>query len=234
MVAIVSLLACVRPQPPLPAAATPYRYDVNAISATLTALYAESRDDTPTSDAAWTRAIRTAPRDPSLRAAHYQAVVSRAPDAAADDLAILSDLPLSDPDTCWFAASRVPADVGARWLAVAVSAGLDPARSADAARRVAAADHDGAAALWASWNPTTSQGHFDRGELGLWLGRPAAEDLVAGALGTPRTDAELQRVLHSVARECRQPQAEAAAARYPWTQLARSLPTLPPCPVEPK
>jgi hypothetical protein len=231
MVALVSLIACVKAPPSVSA---PYRYDVTAISATLTALSAEARDDAAAADAAWTRALRTAPRDPSLRAAHYEAVAARDPVAAAADLAVLAALPLADPDTGWSVASRVPADVGARWLASAVQGGVDAARSADATERMAAGDRDAAVSLWSSWKPVTPQGSFDRGRLGAWLGQPAADDLVAGALGVPRSDDEITDVLRHVQRECRHAQARAAAARYPWTRLARQLPTLPPCPVHPQ
>jgi hypothetical protein len=226
MLAIAALSACAAHAPP--PRPPPPRLDVPARSAVLTALAAEDRGDSPAADEAWTRALRIAPRDPGLHASHYASVAARDPAAAAEDLVSLATLPLSDPETCWSVARVVPPADGARWLAVAVEGRLDPAIALAAARALPD-DRAGAERLWADWRPATPEGSFERGRLGLALGHPAADDLVAGSLGIPRTDGEIGAVVAAVSAECRLDAARAAAARYPWTRLARALTAAPPC-----
>lgn len=226
MLGIVVLSACAAHAPP--PRPPPARLDVPARAAVLGALAAEDRGDVAAADQAWVRALRIAPRDPGLRAARYASVAGRDPAAAADDLGALATLPLSDPETCWSVARAVPPADGARWLAAAVEGRLDPA-IALAATRALSADRAAADRLWTDWRPSTPEGSFERGRLGLALGRAAADDLVAGSLGIPRSDAEIATVLSAVSAECRLDAAKAAAAGYPWTRLARALATTPPC-----
>ena len=231
MFAILLVSACLHRSTPPPRPPPP-RLDVAARSAVMTALVAEDRGDPKTADERWAHALRIAPRDPGLIAAHYAAVHARNPEAASADLALLADLPTSDPETCWSVAAVIPEPDGARWLAVAVEARLDPAISLAATRALAASNPGEAERLWTAWRPASPEASFSRGEIGLALSRPAADDLVAGSLGIQRSDAEIAMVVKAVTAECRVQRARSAASRYPWTRLARALSAVAPCPGE--